>query len=114
MSWFRLDDGFHSHPKVRKAGNAAVGLWVRCATYSAEYGRDGHIPLDLARDFGKPTEIRSLIESRLWVPNGDGYLIRDYLEYNPTADQERARKAADAEKHRRWREAKASKRNEFS
>ena len=28
MAWFALDDGFDTHPKVRKAGNAAVGLFA--------------------------------------------------------------------------------------
>ena len=63
MSWFKLDDTFGAHPKVIHAGNAATGLWVRCATYSAQYLLDGHIPYDVARRYGKPSEIQTLLGS---------------------------------------------------
>lgn len=34
MPWFVVDDSAHSHPKFIKAGNAAVGLWMRCGSDS--------------------------------------------------------------------------------
>lgn len=99
MPWFRLDDGFHNHPKVRAAGNAAIGLWVRCATYSSHYLTDGHIDTGIAHDIGNQREIDRLLSSGLWVANGTGFVIPDYLDYNPSAKQvqlerERARERA--------------------
>ena len=35
MPWFIVDDSAHSHPKLIKAGNSAVGLWMRCGSYAA-------------------------------------------------------------------------------
>jgi hypothetical protein len=110
MPWFRLDDNFHQHPKVVAAGNAAVGLWVRCATYSAQYSTEGHIPLRVARNLGRAREMQALIDSRLWVQNGDGFLIPDYLEYNPSAEQVEAARFAARQRQRRARES-AHKKN---
>ena len=100
MAWFKLDDHFGNHPKVNKAGNAATGLWVRCATYSAQYLTDGHIPIEIARQMGNTREINALLTAGLWVQNGDGYVIPDYLEFNPSraqveADREAARERMD-------------------
>ena len=57
MPWFRLEDSFHANPKVKHAGNPAVGLWVRCGTWSSAYLTDGHIPFGVARDFGSRREM---------------------------------------------------------
>jgi hypothetical protein len=103
MPWFRLEDSFANNPKVTRAGNAATGLWVRCATYSAQYLTDGHIPADVARGFGRPREITALVDSGLWVDNGDGYLMPDYLDYNPSREQVLAERAAARERQARKR-----------
>jgi hypothetical protein len=103
MPWFRLEDSFHNHPKVHQAGNAAIGLWVRCGTYSAQYLTDGHVPTDLARRYGRTREIDALRDAHLWVDNGDGFLIPDYLEYNPSKKQVLADRAAARERQAKRR-----------
>lgn len=104
MPWFKLDENFANHPKVAKAGNAATGLWVRCATYSAQYLTDGHIPVDVAHSYGRTREIDALLAAGLWVQNGDGeYLMPDYLEYNPSKEQVLAERAANRERQARRR-----------
>jgi|SRR5580765_3277253 len=103
MPWFRIEDNFHQHPKVTAAGNAAVGLWVRCGTYSSSYLTDGHIPATVARQLGSRREIDTLLSTRLWVENGDGFLMPDYLEYNPSAKQVRAERAAARERQAKRR-----------
>lgn len=108
MAWFRLDDVFHAHPKVLAAGNAAVGLWVRAATYSAAYELDGRVPAHVAEGYaGRPREIELLTESGLWLPNGHGFVIRDFLQYNPAADNGE-RRAERLEAKRRGGEARAA------
>lgn len=94
MPWFRLEDSFYNHPKVNRAGNAAIGLWVRCGTYSAQYLTDGRIPEDIARLYGRTRDIEALIAARMWEPNGDGFLIPDYLQYNPSKKQVLEERAA--------------------
>jgi hypothetical protein len=109
MSWFKVEDGFHSHPKVRQAGNAAVGLWLRCATYSAHYLTDGYVEESVARQYGTRREIERLVTSQLWVANGSGFVIPDYLEYNPSAAEVIKRRADWSEAKRAGGEARAAK-----
>lgn len=98
MSWFRLDDKFHSNQKVIAARNAAVGLYVRCGTWSADQGTEGRIPSHVALMFGTKAEIARVSAAGLWQPTDYGYLIRDYLEYNLSNDEvgERREKRAEA------------------
>jgi hypothetical protein len=103
MPWFRLEDSFANNPKVTKAGNAATGLWVRCGTYSAQYLTDGHIPHDVARGYGRHREIDALLDAEMWIENGTGFLIPDYLEYNPSKKQVLAERAAARDRMTRRR-----------
>ena len=103
MPWFRVEESFHYHPKVRLAGNAAVGLWVRCGTYSAQYLTDGHVPPDIAAAYGRTREIEALVAARLWLPNDGGFLMPDFLEYNPSAEQVRTDRLKARERQRRLR-----------
>lgn len=106
MSWFRLEDSFHAHPKVKRAGNGAVGLWVRCGTWSAQYETDGVIPPEVYAGrpgYGSPREIEALVSARLWIPTDDGMLMPDYLDYNPSKADNDQRRKVDAERKRRGR-----------
>jgi hypothetical protein len=103
VSWFRVDDRFYDHPKVLAAGNAAVGLWTRCGTWSSDHLTDGRIPYDVARLKGNKREIDGLLRSTLWVDNGTEYIMPDYLEFNPSSESVKARRAADAERQQRGR-----------
>lgn len=94
--WFKLDDRFHSHWKVVAAGNAAIGLWVRCCTWSADYKRDGKVPADIARMYGTADEMGALADAGLWLPNGDGFVVPDFLEYNPKQNAEHRAQIAGA------------------
>ena len=105
MPWFRVEDSFHGHPKVTDAGNAAVGLWVRCGTYSAQWLTDGFVPIKIAKGYGNRREVEQLLASRLWVPADGGYLMPDFLDYNPSAEQVKLDRKRAAEKKRRQREA---------
>jgi hypothetical protein len=115
MPWFVVDDSAHSHPKMVKAGNAAVGLWMRCGSYAAQHLTDGIVPGDIARMYGTPPQIAKLVKLRLWHPSehacegcqqppaGD-YVMHDYLTYNPTRKQVLDRRAKAADKKRRQRD----------
>ena len=104
MPWFRVEDSFHGHPKVTDAGNAAVGLWVRCGTYSAQWLTDGFVTIKIAKGYGNRREVEQLLASRLWVPADDGYLMPDFLDYNPSAQQVKLERKRAAERQRRKRE----------
>jgi hypothetical protein len=105
MPWFRIDDTFADHPKVTAAGNAAVGLWVRCGTYSARFLTDGLVPGQVVRQYGNGREIERLVASRLWVPADGGFQMPDFLDYNPSAEAVKLARKRDAEKKRKQRAA---------
>lgn len=96
MVFFRIDDGWHNHPKVVAAGNAAAGLWARCGSYCGHYNLEGRVPKAIARGYGTRTEIAKLLSVGLWVDGGDVYLMRDWCDYNDSADEVAAKKAARA------------------
>ena len=109
--WFRLDDSFHSHPKVIAAGNEAVGLYVRCGTYAAQHLTDGFIPEQVALQYGTPALVAKLVETRLWRRARGGWRMPDYLEYNPSAEQVRRERKAAAQRQRRHRSVTSPRHN---
>jgi hypothetical protein len=106
MPWFALDDGFDTHPKVRKAGNAAVGLFVRLGVHATKHLTEGHLDGVIVRDYGTARN-RPQADHRRHAPRTRprlptlpaarrrGYYIHDYLDYNKSRAQiEAAREAA--------------------
>src|SRR5258708_4186062 len=111
MPWFRLDDSFHSHPKVIAAGNEATGLYVRCGTYAAEHLTDGFIPQRVALLYGTPKLADTLVETKLWRRTRGGWRMPDYLDYNPSAAQVKQERKSAAERQKRRREVVMSRRD---
>ena len=106
MPWFKLDDGFHSHPKVIAAGNEAVGYYVRCGTYAAQHLTDGFIPEQVALLYGSAKLADTLVQTKLWRRTRGGWRMPDYLEFNPSHEAVDNDRKAKAERQRRWREAR--------
>lgn len=111
MPWFKVDDSFDTHAKAIRAGNQALGLWVRCGAYSARHLTDGFVPAEIAKLYGRAGEVRALVAAGLWSPIEGGYQMHDFHDYNPTSAQVRADRKAAAERQRRAREAAASRRD---
>lgn len=108
MTWARIDDGFHSHPKVLEtwqAEPAAVGLHARALSYAANHEIDGEVP-DSVLQTWIPDErerermVKALTGSGLWHKNGSGYAIHDFLDYNPSRADLTERRKADRERKR--------------
>ena len=101
MPWVKLDDSTDTHRKVRRAGNEAFGVWARSLCYSAGALTDGHIdPEWLEERAGRraPKISELLLVSGLWEPNDDGWLIHDYLDFNPSRASVLAKRKADSER----------------
>jgi hypothetical protein len=108
MPWFKIDDKAHSHPKWLKAGNAALGLFVRAGSYSAQHLTEGIISAEIAQLYGTAPQAAKLVKVGLWhqaqhncprcpQPNTGDYVIHDFFEggRNSTRQQvEDARKRA--------------------
>lgn len=100
IPWFKVDDKFHSHPKVMELPPSAIGVWTLAGTWCADYLTDGEIrPGQLRRLGGTVDDAALLIEAGLWEATEDGYKFRDWTDYQPT------REAVTADKEvskRRW------------
>jgi hypothetical protein len=116
LSWFKIDDGFDTHPKTLAAGNEAAGLWVRCGAYCSRHLTEGRVPRAVALMYGDMHLIDTLVKVGLFEPIEDDWLIHDFHDFNPSKEkvlgdrEAAAKRQRDArEKARLAREAKAAK-----
>jgi len=98
MAWFRLDDAGAFHEKVLLAGNEAFGAWCRMGQQSSLRMLDGFVPTVTALAITTQRVVDRLVSAVLLERDAprDGYVIHDFLAYNPSAADitaERERKA---------------------
>lgn len=98
MSWLRLDDDFYDHEKLGDLDPAAGWLWVRALGWSAKHLRDGFVPAHVVVQFAGGIEAAQhlaalLVKARLWDVASGGWSAHDFTEYNPSAEQVRAKRA---------------------
>lgn len=103
MTWVRLDDRFPSHPKVLGLSDGAFRVHVSAICYAAEYETNGVISSVLVRQNKWQRRIKELVEARLWDPVDGGFVIHDYLEYNPSREQVTATREATRQRQQRFR-----------
>lgn len=113
MTWFKVDDGFHGHKKVARAGIPAMGLWIVAATWCADNLTDGFLPDYIAARLDPDYEEHAdrLVMVKLWEAaeqDGDkGWLFHDWDVYQPSAEEEKAKRDSKSlggkqGNHRRW------------
>ena len=104
MTWAKIDDNLHGHPKAIAAGLEALGLWTLSLSWSSAYLTDGFIPDEQVPRLGGNADIAAkLITAGLWARFDGGYQIHDFLEYNPSAEEVKEQRATNAERQARWR-----------
>lgn len=86
MPWVKIDDQITFNPKLMAAGNAAVGIWIRMIAHSAAQLTDGYITgaVSVLIAGRSRAQINTLIATGLLHKVDGGYLLNDYLEYNPS------------------------------
>lgn len=96
MPWFKVDDGFHGHPKVVELSLSAVGLWTLAGSWCAKYLTDGAIGEQTVIRLGAtPAHAAELVAVHLWDTVLGGYEFEDWADYQPLkADVEAERRAA--------------------
>lgn len=107
MVWFKVDDKFHSHSKVRKVlaeEPAALALWVVAGSWSSDNLLDGFVP-DHQLQWLLPARAdelaHKLVTARLWRRVRGGYQFHDFADWNKTKEEWLALKEARAEAGRR-------------
>ena len=114
MTWFRVDDNFHDHPKTLAVSLAATGLWVRAGAWCGKQLNDGLIPSSALRVISPspPAVTRKLatelVTAGLWddVP-GVGYQFHDWTQANPS----RCDVESNRERVREWRRKRREERD---
>lgn len=116
--WFKVDDQFPTHWKIialrSEHGNGPVGLWVLAGTWCAAQNMDGFIPEKVALSFGSQEQIDALVEATLWEIVPGGYGVHDWEQYQFTAEQIEAKKKANAERQKQWRDSHRGKDGKFT
>lgn len=106
MTWFKVDDNLAFHRKTVKAGNAAMGLWVRAGAWSAQQLTDGFVPDEIAALLGTQQQAAKLVSAELWRATSGGFSFHEWDERQPKREEvERERGAA----RERMREIRARK-----
>lgn len=124
MSWFRIDDSFSDHPKVRRIPRtrrlAAIGLWSLAGSWSAKHSTDGVIPGYMIEELaGTKALAGALVEVGLWhrgdhacpacpTAEASAFVAHAFTERNPSRAQVEAERRAGAERQRQSRERKRS------
>ncbi len=109
MGWARMDDGYTNSPKILEAGPWSELLDMRAIIYAAGNETDGLITRSalklIGRDIPKVAErVTVLVEVGRWTVNeGGGWLIHDFLEYNPSKAQKSQIRALGRERQSRRR-----------
>lgn len=117
MSWAKLDDQFHSHPKLHLAGkraNEVAGIYSRALSYCGAHQTDGFVPEGWALSIADRKALELVLSCGLWVrvAHGEsfvvtdrrdsgrrrqpdvtvvfptaGFFIEDYLHFNPSRQE---------------------------
>lgn len=104
MSWFKLDDRFFDNPKIAAISDAAKIAYLKGGTYCARELTDGLIPIFKGKEYAGSNKVMKELVPGLWEVTAEGYLVHDYLKYNPT----RARILAEREAAKRRKFGRSS------
>lgn len=103
MAWARLDDQFVEHPRIVGLTDRAFRLQVAAICHANRKLTDGHISTHDAKVLcamtsAGPARIAELVDAGVWETNGDGWQLRDYLQWNPPAEIVKERRRKDKER----------------
>lgn len=113
MTWSKVSDDLHGHPKALRAGLEAMGLWVLAMSYAADYLLDGRVPKHvlgrLAGSVADGERLASrLVDAGLWEQVGpEEWAFHDWHVYQPSREAVLTEKQRKAEAGRKGGQAKA-------
>lgn len=111
MTWMRVDVAYFRHPKVVAVGPAAAYLNLAAIGYATEHLTDGYIDAKVTRTLhevrGRVRLVNALCEAGLWTPEGDGYRLHGFLEWQISRADAEAYRERERQRMRRVRANKA-------
>lgn len=88
----------------KRARFAAVGLWSIAGSWSADQLTDGRVPDYMISEIGPPpSAAQALVDCGLWSRESDGFVFRNWHEYQPSKQDVDAERAASKERMREFR-----------
>lgn len=103
MTWLRLDDQFHRHRKVAPLSDAAFRLHVTALLECSNQLTDGRldcvmVPILPRAPTGKALRnvTDELVRAGLWHLDGETWILHDFLDWNPSADEVRIKRETRA------------------
>jgi len=123
--WAKLDDQYADHPKIVRVGPLGMALHTAATCYCARYLTDGFIPsamiarlINLDGIFIANNGVTNpvtheeltikLTEIGLFDEVPGGYMVHDYLEYNPPAEQVKAERERNKARQASWKKKRVS------
>lgn len=107
MTWLKVDDRFPGHRKVRRLSDGAFRLHVTALCACAHDLTDGLVTRDDLDEFPSVKQtgkhVAELVERGLWDEVEGGWVIHDYLDFNPSKADVDAEREAARERQRRWK-----------
>jgi hypothetical protein len=105
MTWFKVDDSFHAHPKVLATDADALGLWVVAGAWSSSHLTDGFVPDHALPRLlpGSDDLARKLVTAGLWRKARGGYRFHDWNDFNPKREDVEGERKAARERMRKLR-----------
>lgn len=100
MTWFRIDDGLADHPKWLALSAESKAAWVEMGCYCSRHLTDGIVAPGIVARY-RPRVLAELERSGMAHPNGDGLLLHDFLDYNPSRAEVEERRRQKVEAGRR-------------
>jgi hypothetical protein len=102
MGWAKFDDAYHDNPKMLTIGLLGTGLHARAITYCSRHETDGYVPaawvdsqLAELRPADRRRVLEALVVNNAFEQRNGGYLVHDYLKFNPSREASRERRDAD-------------------
>lgn len=86
MPHIKIDTAFYRHPKALKLTAAQREAFLRCLCWAGEsdspHGHEGHLTKEVLREIHVTgPAVSRLVQVGLLHPNGDGYLIHDWRDW---------------------------------
>jgi hypothetical protein len=118
MPYLLIDDGMAENPKVIGLSDKAFRLWITALVYCARNLTDGAISELAIRSLAPNCQIdrplsvvKQIVEAGLFDETDAGWLVHDFLEYNPSRAEMDRKRAKTRERKRRYDQSRNANRN---